>query len=204
MTCMPALSRLPECTLPDLLDWRDGKPTLRQPGSGASGGKQPGNLGYNGPDGTAVYWFEDRRAGLPGGLAGTPAQAIVNHPAADTCLAGQHRAWAAMCAAGNSLLVDHWLQEPWWAADLQEVGQACTAAVIYIHVDCGLEELERREASRGDRVLGTARWSKEHCTSLRHGGVWGLQLDSGSMSTEQMVAAVEAELVQRSLIPVIP
>ena len=36
--------------------------------------------------------------------------AIVNGPSADACLRGQHRAWTAMCAAGNSLLVDHWLQ----------------------------------------------------------------------------------------------
>ena len=42
-------------------------------------------------------------------------------------------------------------------------------AVYFIHVDCELGELERRESSRGDRVLGTSRWSSEHGGALRHG-----------------------------------
>ena len=41
-------------------------------------------------------------------------------------------------------------------------------AVYFIHVDCELAELERRESSRGDRVLGTSRWSSEHGGALRH------------------------------------
>ena len=101
---------LPENALPDLFVWEDNTPRLRQPHeAGGPGGKGPGEVGFNGPDETAVYWFEDRTgACLPSRT--TPAMAIVNGPSADACLRGQHRAWTAMCAAGNSLLVDHWLQ----------------------------------------------------------------------------------------------
>ena len=111
---------LPENTLPDLFVFEEGGTMrLRQPGEGGAGGKQQGELSFNGPNGTAVYWFEDRRAELPGGTSGNPAQAIVNHPIADSCLRGQHRSWTALCAAGNNVLADHWIQEPWWKADLE-------------------------------------------------------------------------------------
>ena len=97
---------LPENALPDLFVWENGEPTLRQPGESGAGGKHAGELGFNGCEGTAVYWFEDRSAGQ----GHPPQQAIVNHPCADACLRGQHRAWVSMCGAGNNLLVDHWLQ----------------------------------------------------------------------------------------------
>lgn len=201
---------LPENTLPDLFVFEEGgNMRLRQPGEGGAGGKQQGELSFNGPDGTAVYWFEDRRKDLPGGMSGNPAQCIVNHPIADSCLRGQHRSWTALCAAGNNVLVDHWIQEPWWKADLAAALSESTttgtppSAVHYIHVDCGLAELERREGSRGDRVLGTSRWSKEHGTALQHGSgsTYELRLDSGNQSTEEMVAAVVANMVSWGLLP---
>ena len=197
---------LPENTLPDLMVWQDGTPRLRQPGDvGAGGGRQPGQLGYNGP-GTSVYYFEDRRAqlGLPVvGMAThqqPPAQAIVNTPSADACLRGQHRAWVAMCGAGNNLLVDHWIQEPWWGDDLRSAVAASQrqghgpSSVYFVHVSAELSELERRERSRGDRVLGTSRWSHEHGDRLRHGEGYALYLDSGGSSTEEMAAQVETAM----------
>lgn len=148
---------LPQNALPDLFVFEGDTMRLRQPGEGGVGGKQTGELGFSGEGGTALYWFEDKRAELPGGTGGSPAQAIVNHPIADTCLRGQHRSWVAMCGAGNNVLADHWMQEPWWRDDLtaavQEAGPAAGAsAVHYIHVDCSLAELERRESSRGVRL----------------------------------------------------
>ena len=109
----------------------------------------------------------------------------------------------------TNVLVDHWIQEPWWKADLAAALSESTttgtppSAVHYIHVDCGLAELERREGSRGDRVLGTSRWSKEHGTALQHGSgsTYELRLDSGNQSTEEMVAAVVANMVSWGLLP---
>ncbi len=115
----------------------------------------------------------------------------------------------ALCAAGNNVLVDHWIQEPWWKEDLEAALTERTStgsspsAVHYIHVDCDLAELERREAARGDRVLGTSRWSKEHGTALQHGSgsAYDLRLNSGNQSTEQMVAAVVASMDSWGLLP---
>ena len=182
---------------------------LRQPGERGAGGKQQGELSFNGPDGTAVYWFEDRRAELPGGMSANPAQSIVNHPIADSCLRGQHRSWTALCSAGNNVLVDHWIQEPWWKADLDTaLSESANAGsppstVRYIHVDCELAELERREGSRGDRVLGTSRWSKEHGAALQHGSVseYELRLNSGKQSTDEMVTAVLTSMENWGLLP---
>ena len=62
--------------------------------------------------------------------------AIVNGPSADACLRGQHRAWTAMCAAGNSLLVDHWLQVTLTLCICQAISPfccprlACAGAVV--------------------------------------------------------------------------
>ena len=201
---------LPQNTLPDLFVFEEGGAMrLRQPGESGAGGKQPGELSFNGPDGTAVYWFEDRRSELPGGLEANPAQSIINHPIADSCLRGQHRSWTALCAAGNNVLVDHWIQEPWWKADLDAslresaAESAAPSAVRYIHVDCDLAELERREGSRGDRVLGTSRWSKEHGPSLKHGdgSEYELCLDSGKQTTEEMVSAVLGSMAEWELLP---
>lgn len=200
---------LPQNTLPDLFVFEEsGEMRLRQPGEDGAGGKQQGYLSFNGPDGTAVYWFEDRRAEL-GGMRDKPAQAIVNHPIADSCLRGQHRTWTALCSAGNNVLVDHWIQEPWWNTDfdaaLSESARASgsPSVVRYIHVDCDLIELEQREGSRGDRVLGTSRWSKEHGDALKHGSgsQYDLCLDSGRQNTEEMVAAVLASMESWALLP---
>jgi chloramphenicol 3-O-phosphotransferase len=190
---------LPENALPDLMVWQDGTPRLRQPdetaASGGDGGRQPGQLGFNGP-GTSVYYFEDRRATLQ---SAQPAQAILNSPSADTCLRGQHRAWVAMCGAGNNLLVDHWLQEPWWRDDLKAAiaegqrrrqGQRGPSSVHFVHVSAAVAELERREKDRGDRVLGTSRWSSQHGEGLKHGDSYALYLDSGRASTDEMAATV--------------
>ena len=73
----------------------------------------------------------------------------------------------------------------------------------YIHVDCDLAELERREGARGDRVLGTSRWSKEHGAALQHGAesTYALRLDSGAQTTEEMVAAAVASMASWGLLP---
>jgi chloramphenicol 3-O phosphotransferase len=66
-----------------------------------------------------------------------------------------HWAVAATANAGIDVAVDMLLLEPEWLADLREslVGHR----VCFVGVHCPLEELERREAERGDRELGLAR-----------------------------------------------
>lgn len=67
---------------------------------------------------------------------------------------GFHRAVAGMAWAGNDLVVDYVLSEPWRLADCLDVWAGLD--VLLIGVRCSLEELERRERARGDREVGQA------------------------------------------------
>jgi chloramphenicol 3-O phosphotransferase len=69
---------------------------------------------------------------------------------------GFHRAIPALASCGLVLIVDHVLQEPAW---LQECVEALAGyRVFFVGVHCPLEELERREQARGDRILGLAKY----------------------------------------------
>ncbi|MEU5979035.1 AAA family ATPase [Streptomyces sp. NPDC047315] len=67
---------------------------------------------------------------------------------------GFHRAVAGMAAAGNNVVVDHVLSEPWRLADCLALFPPHRVVLVGVH--CSLEELERREAARGDRPAGLA------------------------------------------------
>ncbi|WP_152363782.1 chloramphenicol phosphotransferase CPT family protein [Microlunatus speluncae] len=68
--------------------------------------------------------------------------------------AGFHRAVAGMAAAGNDVIMDHLLGEPWRLADCLQLFQPF--AVFFVGVHCDPAELTRRELARGDRDPGTA------------------------------------------------
>lgn len=67
---------------------------------------------------------------------------------------GFHRSIAAMAEAGNDIVVDHVLSEPWRLLDCLTVLQP--ENVLFIGVHCPLDELTRRELARGDRPPGLA------------------------------------------------
>ncbi|MFF4602894.1 chloramphenicol phosphotransferase CPT family protein [Streptomyces sp. NPDC001339] len=67
---------------------------------------------------------------------------------------GFHRAVAGMAAAGNNVVVDHVLSEPWRLLDC--LGLFAPGDVVLVGVRCSLQELERRERERGDRPAGLA------------------------------------------------
>ena len=69
--------------------------------------------------------------------------------------AGFHRTIAGFARAGNDVIVDHIVEyETWWdelVVMLEELD------VWLLGVRCEVEEVERREKSRGDRKLGEGR-----------------------------------------------
>ncbi|QJT06005.1 AAA family ATPase [Streptomyces asoensis] len=67
---------------------------------------------------------------------------------------GFHRSIAAMAAAGNDIVVDHVLSEPWRLLDCLTVLRP--EDVLFVGVHCPLDELVRRELARGDRPPGLA------------------------------------------------
>jgi chloramphenicol 3-O phosphotransferase len=68
--------------------------------------------------------------------------------------AGFHRAVAGMAEAGNDVIADHVLSEPWRLRDCLEV--MAGYRVVFVGVRCSPAELERRERERGDRPAGVA------------------------------------------------
>ena len=68
--------------------------------------------------------------------------------------AGFHRAVAGLAAAGNDVIADHVLSEPWRLLDCLTV--MAGYRVVFVGVRCAPAELERRERERGDRTPGAA------------------------------------------------
>ena len=68
--------------------------------------------------------------------------------------AGFHRVVAGMAAAGNDVIMDHVLSEPWRLADCLALFRPFP--VLLVGVVCDPAELTRRELARGDRLPGTA------------------------------------------------
>ena len=67
---------------------------------------------------------------------------------------GYHRTVAALASAGNNVVMDYPLSEPWRLADLLEVLEGYDVTLVDVH--CAADELERRERARGDRPVGLA------------------------------------------------
>jgi chloramphenicol 3-O phosphotransferase len=73
--------------------------------------------------------------------------------------AGFHRCIPALAAAGNDLIVEHIIEFAAWRSELAAL--LADLDVFLVGVHCDLDELDRRERSRGDRRIGEGR---EHLT----------------------------------------
>ncbi|BFV55827.1 hypothetical protein KCMC57_up09310 [Kitasatospora sp. CMC57] len=102
---------------------------------------------------------------------------------------GFHRAIAGMAAAGNHLVVDHVLSEPWRLRDCLEV--LAPYEVVLVGVRCPLPELERRELARGDRPAGLAAAQYER---VHAHGVYDFEVDTGAYGVEECAAQIVAHL----------
>lgn len=105
--------------------------------------------------------------------------------------AGFHRAVAGMAAAGNDVVADHVLSEPWRLADLLDV--FAPYDVLFVGVRCSLAELERRERARGDRQPGAARAQYE---VVHAHGRYDLEVDSGVLDAAACADRIAAALAE--------
>ena len=80
--------------------------------------------------------------------------------------AGFHRAVAGMAWAGNDIVADYVLSEPWRLIDCLAVLEGID--VVLVGVTCSPEELARRERERGDRQIGQAAGQLESVHSHGH------------------------------------
>jgi chloramphenicol 3-O phosphotransferase len=67
---------------------------------------------------------------------------------------GFHRSIGSFAAAGNNLIVEHIIDTNGWFATLAEV--LAPHDVLFVGLHAPLDELNRREAARGDRPRGMA------------------------------------------------
>jgi chloramphenicol 3-O phosphotransferase len=63
--------------------------------------------------------------------------------------------------------------------------------ILFVRVECPLEELERRESQRGDRSPGQAKWQYEHI----HGhGTYDVVVNTYEMSVDECADAILARI----------
>lgn len=77
-----------------------------------------------------------------------------------TLLPGFAHAVAALADAGNRLIVDHVLLGEFNMGQFREALKG--RSVLFVGVECGLDELKRREALRGDRPPGLVDYQNAH------------------------------------------
>lgn len=105
--------------------------------------------------------------------------------------AGFHRAVAGMTHAGNDIIMDHVLSEPWRLNDCLTV--LAGIDVVFIGVHCSADELQRREQQRGDRPIGTA---AQQIESVHAQAIYDLEVDTSTDSIEDCSAQIKKFLDQ--------
>ncbi|WNV88554.1 phosphotransferase-like protein [Umezawaea sp. Da 62-37] len=105
--------------------------------------------------------------------------------------AGFHRVVAGMAQAGNDVVVDHLLSEPWRLVDCLAVLEGLD--VVFVGVHCPVDELRRREIARGDREPGQA----ESQLALVHAhGLYDVECDTGVESPLDCALRIKAFLAE--------
>ena len=96
---------------------------------------------------------------------------------------------------GLNVIVDHVLEDtPALAFATPECVELLHYnPVLFVKVDCDLEELERREKERGDRQPGQAKWQLQYMHKQQ---IYDLQINSARQTTDQCVQAIVRMLDQ--------
>ncbi|MHC9296624.1 chloramphenicol phosphotransferase CPT family protein [Mycobacterium sp. LTG2003] len=103
--------------------------------------------------------------------------------------AGFHRAVAGMARAGNNIVMDHVLSEPWRLRDLLTVMAGIDVVLVGVH--CAVADAHEREGRRGDRSLGTA--IGQIATVHAH-RLYDVEVDTSADSVESCSAQIRAYL----------
>lgn len=107
----------------------------------------------------------------------------------DVLLTGFNAGNAAIVSAGNNVIIDHVIQEPDWLAETLDAFDGLS--VYFVGVHCSLVELERREAKRGDREEGLARYQFER---VHTGKIYDVEVDTSRATITSCVAAVRQRM----------
>ncbi len=121
----------------------------------------------------------------PGEEGGRPSVAIRSGPLGERLMRGMRRAVAALAAAGNDLMVDDVM-----LGDEMADYKALLAGfrVFTVGVFVPLDVLEAREAARGDRLVGLARWQVGR---VHAGRTYDIEIDGAALTPEQGAWAIK-------------
>ena len=109
--------------------------------------------------------------------------------------AGFHRAVAGMAQAGNNIVADCVLSEPWRLLDCLTVMVDCE--VVFVGVRCSTRELQRRERDRGDREAGLSAMQQHQ---VHAHGIYDIECDT-TAATPQDCAIVINDFLARAQPP---
>lgn len=109
-------------------------------------------------------------------------------------VSGFHRAIASLAEAGNQLIVDHVLEQDAWLRECLDDWSGLE--VYFVGVKCPLEVLEQREAARGDRTPGLARYQYDR---VHAHGLYDVEVDTAVFTVDECVTKIMEALAQEGL-----
>lgn len=116
---------------------------------------------------------------------GRPSVAIRSGPVGVRLMRGMRRSVAALAAAGNDLVVD----DVMLGDEMADYDALLDGFRVFrVGVVVPLDVLEAREAARGDRLIGLARWQVGR---VHAGRTYDLELDGAALTPEQAARAIK-------------
>ena len=114
-----------------------------------------------------------------------PSVAITTGPVGRRTLVGMRHAIAAMASQGNNLIVDDVMLE----GEMEDYAQLLAPFdLLTVGVKAPLDVVEHRERTRGDRMIGLARWQFDR---VHHGVVYDLEVDTAATSATECAALIQ-------------
>ena len=112
-------------------------------------------------------------------------------------LRGVHVSWGNHLQQGTHLIIDHFLQDKDWCAELLRILREVEARTFLVGVFCDVDEMERREACRSNggvegRPLGLARRSADLCHA--HELEYDVVIHTDRQTTDEAVDLIMAAL----------
>jgi chloramphenicol 3-O phosphotransferase len=101
--------------------------------------------------------------------------------------AGFHRCLPALAHAGNDLIVEHIIEFRIWRDQLAVLLADLDVFVVGVH--CSLDELDRRERSRGDRRIGEGRTHVE-VDRIHTFGPYDFEVDTTTGVSTELVESI--------------
>ena len=110
----------------------------------------------------------------------TPEEIQIVASTVQNILRGFPQVVAALARTGNSLIVEHVLQEDEWLWNCVESWEEFS--VLFVGVKCPVEVLEDREKRRSDRERGIARYQSGR---VHIGRIYDLEVDTSKLTPDQ-------------------